>query len=155
MTSHRMQMRVFHTLAAVALSLAALILGGYFFGITVEQPYLRYQNVPFPVITRTVRAGEPVRLMVARCNDDSVRHGYLVTHMLRNLDTGGFVLLPDVWVEIAPGCATAISQLNIVPPGTPPGTYEASGRALVDGRFANHQVMWRSEPFEVVKGESP
>jgi hypothetical protein len=155
MTSHRVQMRVFHTLAVVALSLAALVLGGVLFGINVEQPYLRYTNLPFPAVSRTARAGEPVQLLVARCNDDQVRHGYLVTHMLRNLTTGNFVLLPDVWVEIAAGCTTGLSQLNIVPPGTPPGTYEASGRALVEGRFANHQVTWRSEPFEVVKGDKP
>jgi hypothetical protein len=155
MSSHRVQMRVLHTLAACAMSLAALVLGGFLFGINVEQPYLRYLNVPFPALVRTVHPGETVNLIVARCNDDHRAHGYLVTHMLRNLETGAFILLPDVWVEIRPGCSTATSQLNTVPRGTPPGTYEASGRALVEGRFANHQVIWRSEPFEVVKGDTP
>jgi len=155
MTSHRTQMRVFHTLAACALSLAALILAGYLFGVNSEQPYLRYTSLPFPALTRTVRPGETVQLRVARCNDDRVRHDYLVTHMLRNTVTGDFVLMPDVWVEIEPGCTVATSLINVVPPGTPPGTYEASGRALVSGRFGNHQVLWRSEPFEVLKGDKP
>lgn len=152
MTSHRTQMRVFHALAACALSLATLVLGGYLFGVNLEQPYLRYTNLPFPPVKERVRAGEAVQLQVGRCNDDPIPHGYLLNRTLKNLQTGALVLLPDVWVEIPPGCTYAISQIHIVPPGTPPGLYEASGRAMVQGRFGNHQVRWYSAPFTVIEG---
>lgn len=151
MTSHRVQMRVFHTLAIAAVSLAALVLGGYLFGLNVERPYLYYTNVPFPVIKNPVQAGDPVELLVGRCNRDQEPHGYLVTRQLRNTATGSYILLPDLWLDIQPGCTEGIGQINIVPPDTPPGSYVVSGRALVAGRFGNHQVEWQSTPFSVIK----
>jgi hypothetical protein len=154
MTRHRTQVRVLNALAAAVLFLVVLVLGAFLFGANLEKPYLRYGNVPFPAVTGIVRPGQAVQLTVERCNDNDSPRGYLVTHQLRNVDTSAIVVLPDAWVEAPPGCTTSVSLLNIVPIGTPPGTYEARGRAIIEGRFGVHQVVWQSQPFAVLpKGE--
>jgi hypothetical protein len=145
-----MQVRVINALAAAVLLLALLVLSAFLFGANLEKPYLRYGNVPFPVITGTVKPGQAVQLTVERCNDSDAPRGYLVTHQLRNVDTGAIVVLPDAWIEAPAGCTTSVSLLNIVPIGTPPGSYEARGRAIIEGRFGMHQVLWQSQPFAVL-----
>lgn len=147
------EVRLVNALAATVLVLAAGVLGIFLFGTNLEQPYLRYANLPFPALTHTVKPGHPVQLAVERCNDSDSPRGYLVMHQLRNVDTGAVVLLPDAWIEAPPGCSKIVSLINVIPLGTPPGTYEASGRAIIQGRFGVHQVIWRSQPFHVIPEE--
>jgi hypothetical protein len=149
---HLFDMRVFHSLAILLAALGALVLGGQWFGSVAEKPYLRYVNSPFPA-AGPVKAGEAVQLVVERCNDGSRTRGYLVSHQLRNLDTGMVTILPDALVMIEPGCTTAISRLNVIPAGTTPGRYRVTGRATVHGFFAQHEVAWESQPFEVLEGD--
>lgn len=153
MSRHRLEMRVFHSLAMVAVFLGALLIAGNLFGSALETPYLSYANSPFPA-TGPVRAGEAVELVVERCNSDGRTRGYMVSHQLQNLDTGMVTLLPDALIMIEPGCTQAISRLNVIPSGTRPGRYRVTGRATVHGFFAQHEVAWASQPFQVVQGET-
>jgi hypothetical protein len=147
-------MRLFHTLAFVALSLTILIAGVHLFGSAVEAPYLSYTNLPFPAVG-PARPGQAVQLEVERCNSDDVVHGYLVSHEVVNVDTGVTTLLPDVVTQVPPGCTKAISRIHVLPADLPPGRYVVNGRAFVQGRFAKHTVDWQSAPFTVVRGGKP
>jgi hypothetical protein len=147
-------MRVFHSLAIVLVVLSTLVIGGQWFGASIETPYLRYGNSPFPA-AGPVKAGEAVQLVVERCNDSDRTRGYLVSHQLQNLDTGMVTILPDALVMIEPGCTHAISRLNTIPNGTAPGRYRVNGRATVHGFFAQHEIAWASQPFDVLEGDKP
>lgn len=151
-TRRLFDMRLFHSLAMLLAALAALVIGGQLFGASMEQPYLRYLNSPFPA-AGPARAGEAVQLVVERCNDSGRNRGYMVAHQLQNLDTGMVTILPDAMIMIEPGCATAISRLNLIPSGTAPGRYRVTGRATVHGFFAQHEVSWASQPFQVLEGD--
>lgn len=149
MKNHHARVRLLHLLAGSAMLLGLLVTAAQLYGATLEQPYLRYTNLPFPALA-PVHAGEALQLNVERCNDDRVEHAYLLSHQLVNLDTSAVVLLPDTVVAIAPGCQRAISRVNVVPPGTAPGHYMVTGVALARGLFALHRVAWQSVPFEVL-----
>jgi hypothetical protein len=151
---HLVEMRVFHWLAVLLAVLGALVIAGQLFGASIETPYLRYTNSPFPA-AGPVRAGEAVQLVVERCNDSGRHRGYMVSHQLRNLDTGMVTILPDALVMIEPGCTTAISRLNVIPSGTEPGRYRVTGRATVHGFFSQHDVTWESQAFTVLEGDKP
>lgn len=147
--ARRRQLRLLNMLASAAVGLALVVIGACLYGATMETPWLRYANLPFPVMG-PVAAGDALQLTVMRCNDSRVTRSYLVTHQLRNVVTGISVLLPDTVVEIVPGCTKSVSLLNVVPRDTPPGRYIVTGRALVHGLFGEHSVSWESAPFDVL-----
>ena len=114
-----------------------------------EPPWLVYQNSPFPVIEQRVHVGEAVRMIVARCNNDRQPHLYTVARQLES-QRGTPIILPASAAPIEPGCHESTSAINIIPAGTPPGRYEVSGYAQVEGTIRTTIVLWRSQPFEVV-----
>lgn len=135
-------LRLFGLLMAASIGLVVWAL--YF-----EEPYLYYQNLPFPELG-SVRAGEPVQLSVERCNRDSVIRTYDITRSLINVKTKQVDLLPNVKVSIDPGCHRGISRINVIPASTAPGTYRVTGVAVIPGLMRTHEVPLYSEPFEVV-----
>lgn len=136
-------------LVVALVGLLLMVLAGFLFGARLEQPYLRYANLPFPVLAPAY-PGQPVLLEVERCNLSQRAKLYQVAHQLRNIETGAELLLPGFWVQLQPGCTRAVSRLHLVPPDTLPGTYVLTGSALVEGQFGNHRVFWQSRPFEVM-----
>lgn len=129
----------------LSLAVMACLGWAYYF----ERSYLYYVNSPFPTST-PVHAGEPVELIVERCSRSRTRRAYMTTHSLRNVATGAIELLPDVWVDIEPGCTRSTSRINLIPKGTAPGTYTVSGTARVEGLVMTHRVPWTSRPFQVL-----
>ena len=130
---------------------ALLVIAGalYMYAAHIEEPYLYYQNLPFPGDSPIV-AGEPVSLSVERCNRSSTVKRYGTTHTLTDVESRQTVLLPNVEVSIEPGCHRSISKINIVPVDTKTGRYIVSGVATVDGAFSTHRIAWYSEPFDVI-----
>lgn len=132
----------------------ALLVGGiagWLAWLWFEPPWLTYTNVPFPARVIQVRAGEVVPVTVARCSTATEPRAYDVTRQLERQDQPAQpVLLPLARVTADPGCVTATSRLHAVPPGTPPGIYRLTGRALIEGSLHSHVVPWHSQPFEVV-----
>lgn len=119
--------------------------------VYMEPPYLSYPNLPFPVVSKTVRPGDTVFIEVQRCNSSSIRRGYITGRSLVPVDTRELqVELVSVATTILPGCHKAISALSVVPGGTLPGRYYLDGVAEIAGTVRKHVVEWRSEPFEVV-----
>lgn len=135
---------------------ALIIIAGalYMYSAHIEQPYLYYQNLPFPADI-TVLAGEAVELSVERCNRTAKVRTYRTTHALIDVDSRQSVLLPNVEVSIEPGCHRSASRINVVPPDTKSGRYFVAGVATVEGAFVTHRVAWYSEPFDVIAREQP
>ena len=57
---------------------------------------------------------------------------------------------------ILPGCTSSISDINKIPDGLPvevlpTGTYHIEGTAEIQGTFRTFIVLWRSQPFEIVR----
>lgn len=144
--------KVFNGMSGALAGVIFLALVLYLWASRFEAPFLYYQNLPFPVMA-TVHAGDVVQLQVERCNSDSITHKYRTTRKLTNAETGKDDLLPDVEVEIKPGCHRSTSKVNEIPPTTTPGTYIVGGIAEVEGRFRRHQIPWYSEPFQVTAKE--
>jgi hypothetical protein len=121
----------------------------YMYATRIEQPYLYYQNLPFPIGSQVI-AGEAVHLAVERCSRADETRSYGTTHTLTDVDSKQSVLLPNVEVSIEPGCHRSISKINVIPGDTKAGRYIVGGLATVEGTFVTHKVAWYSEPFEVI-----
>lgn len=137
----------------IAISLVAgmfLTVSILFYFWFFESPFLTYKNIPFPPKILQVYPGEIVPFSVERCNSDAKPRNYQSTHSLLNIETHEPLLLPDVKVMIQPGCTTAESLLNRVPPETPPGKYVVFGTAEVHGTIRDFYIDWRTQEFTVL-----
>ena len=141
--------RTFTHLVHVTALLTLIVFGCLFWAFVFERPFLYYVNQPFPAAS-AVRAGEAVELFVERCSRSRHRRSYMTSHTMVNAKTGTAELLPDVWIDIEPGCSTSISRINVIPKNTQPGIYTVSGVALAEGIVLTHKVPWVSQPFEVL-----
>jgi hypothetical protein len=139
------------TVSLFVISVALFVYAKY-----IEQPYLFYQNRPFPSIFKKIEAGSLAPYEVERCNTSEKTQTYKITRRLVHLPKPNEVQLPDVlfesmFLDIEPGCHRDISKLSTPPAVTPPGTWMARGIAIVPGTFRTFQIPWYSEPFEVTK----
>lgn len=134
-------------------ALALVILIGAYFGL-LEAPALSYTNSPFPTIESSVRPGQVIHLIVARCNSERKTRNYVISHQI----IGGLrpILMRSETSPILPGCTSSISDINKIPDGLPvevlpSGTYHIEGTAEIQGTFRTFIVLWRSQPFEIVR----
>lgn len=133
------------TVTALIVFIVTLVVWSTFF----EEPYLYYQNLPFPQM-EVAHAGEPVALSVERCSKATKSKTYTTTHSLKNEVTGTSELLPDISLSIEPGCHRSLSRINFIPTKTPVGKYSVYGTAIVETFIGKKEVPWYSEPFEVL-----
>jgi hypothetical protein len=131
---------VFSSLVFMLMGLVLFVVACVVWAAFFDRPFLTYTNLPFTA-RAAVHAGESVELHVARCNRSKHQRTYLT-------------LLPDVWIDIAPGCTESVSRANEVPLDTAPGLYLATGVAVVPGLVRDHRVTWASHPFEVLPAKS-
>lgn len=117
--------------------------------------WLTYQNQPFEVLTPVVRAGQSPIHRIARCNSSGVRQVYNTTHTLTPMAGGDDLLLPDVKIEIEPGCFRVATGVNPVPLNAALGFYLPHGTAITESLWGKKYVVWYGEPFEVIAKEKP
>lgn len=118
-------------------------------------PDFTYTNSPFPVLTPRVKPGEAVNMEVGRCNRTGHTLRYSVDRYL--LDESGISTPLDPLsreVVVGPGCTVAESPVtNVIPPGTPPGTYRLLVVAHIPTAVINatfeRTVDAQSQPFVV------
>ena len=116
-----------------------------------DGPWLTYPILPLPVLMKSVHAGEAIPLSVLRCNSGEATRTYIISHSLVSIDGSQLeVVLPPLTASAKRGCSTVESRVNIVPAGTPPGTYRIEGITEINGAVRNFSLPWMSEPFEVV-----
>ena len=147
---------IFITLLFVVAAFGAIIAGITVYGVYFEQPFLYYQNLPFPATLKTIAPGETEPIEVERCSRSDKPETYQTTRRLVHVPKPDEKRLPDIILEskevdILPGCHREVSSLNMAPPSTPSGTWIAKGWALVNGLVIVHKIKWYSEPFEVVR----
>ena len=139
--------------AASAVAMIGILVTIIFYYLFFEKPYLSYTNVPFPALQSVVHPGEAMPIHVARCNSDNVPHVYEITRSLERVNQKGeardYILLPDLRVQIKPGCSDADAQLHIIPAMTPSGTWRLVGLSEVHGVLVRHMVEWYSVPFRI------
>lgn len=128
------------------ISLVIVIYAMYF-----EDPFVRYQNLPFPVQSGKVEQGKAVPIQIERCNDSGTQRVYVSSRTLKNADTGKEYVLPESTVSIKSGCTRILSRSVVIPVDTPPGLYTIEGEAITEGLLKRHHVEWYTEKFEVVK----
>lgn len=117
-------------------------------------PVLEYKNNPLPVLNSPIRPGDAVMFKVERCANDTISDDpvvYTYTRDLVNSTTLVRIALPSGGSDAPHGCATIVSALNLVPPGTPPGFYYVEGISTARGRFKMTTSLWRSQDFEVIQ----
>lgn len=121
----------------------------FVYGMFFEPPYIRYQNLPFPVAT-PVEQGRTVPIIIERCNDSKNERVYMSARTLVNTDNGVSVQLPEATVSLKPGCDRTISRSVTVPIETPPGNYRIEGEAIAQGLVRKQRVDWYTEQFQVI-----
>lgn len=144
------QQHIFLGLLKIGAALSALALCLFLWSSYIEQPYLRYQNLPFPTVIEQVRPGDAIPMIVERCNTSKESQSYSTSLAFRNEKTKVSEKLIDTQVVIEKGCHRDLNLAYSVPLDTKPGFYRISGVAVIEGAFIKHYVEWYSEPFEVV-----
>ena len=129
--------------------LLMLLTATYVYSTWLERPYLSYDNLPFPALSKA-EPGKRLAIQVGRCSSSNVTETYKTTHGIRNEVTGQSIVLPSVSVAIKPGCMLEISKINVVPEEAKPGFYSFYGVSQVRGLMTMHEVPWNSETFEVL-----
>ena len=132
--------------AVVVLLTAFVSTLGYL--VFFEPSWLSYTNSPFPVLNSPVQAGTAVQLQVDRCSTATISRVYGLSRTLYSERSE--ILLPAGVTSIDPGCKPVVSASNIIPAGTPPGTYRLRGYAEIQGVVRTNSVEWESQPFEIV-----
>jgi hypothetical protein len=142
-------------ITAIIISMVGTIFGYLFF----EKPWLRYTNIPFPVLETYGYPGKIMPVHVVRCNDDNVPHIYTITRTLervvQRVEPKDYMVMPDVTVQILPGCSEADAVIHIIPVSTRPGTWRLIGVSEIRGVLVSHLVEWRSVPFTVLATPPP
>lgn len=119
------------------------------------EPWLYYQNRPFPLKAMQIYPGDVVPLEVERCNSTDENRTYRTTHNMRNEDTGIVTMLPDAKADIGPGCHRANSRLNVVPLSIAPGRYTSFGTAVINMWFSDREIRWDSEVYVILPAKIP
>lgn len=151
MNENRLTISMF--IAGIVITTVSLTVGVIFYYLFFEKSWLRYENVPFPALQTYTRPGSPIPIHVARCNDDSVPHVYTVARSLERVtkpnEPRDYVMLPDLSVQIMPGCSEGDTIAHVVPLKTQSGIWRIVGMSEVRGTLRSHLVEWYSVPFEV------
>ena len=129
-------------------TLAVLFVGLLAYLVFLEPPWLIYNNSPFPVLNSPVKPGDAVRMTVDRCSTASVLRVYGLSRTLKG--NAAEIVLPAGLAAIKPGCITVVSAVNVIPLGTPAGTYILHGYGEIQGVIRTSSIEWESQPFEVV-----
>ncbi len=119
------------------------------YALFFEGPFIRYQNLPFPV-QEPVEQGRAAAIIIERCNDSKNQRVYTASRTLKNIETGKEVSLPEATVTLKPGCERTINKSVIIPLDTPPGKYVITGDAITQGLIKKHEIPWYTEQFDVV-----
>ena len=135
-------------MATAAGVLMAVFVSMLMYLVFFEPPWLVYTNEPFPVVNGPVHAGESVQMLVGRCSSASVTRVYSVSRTLQGPHSS--IILPAGLAAIDPGCTEVISAANVIPVGTPPGTYTLHGYGEIQGVVRTSSIRWVSKPFEVL-----
>ena len=136
--------------AAFMLMLMSACMAAIFYFLFLEEPYLVYQNVPFPPTKKSIFAGEVIPVRVKFCNNSRAPTTFTLARSLQEVDTRAVIFMPDVLIRSAPGCREAVSLAHVVPHGVPPGNYRLIGLTEVQGTLHSFQIGWESGPFEVL-----
>lgn len=129
--------------------LVALLMAFGLWAYFLQRPTLSYPQ-PQLLVKREPKAGEPVTLIVERCNSSGDRQVYLISRRLVRLDKKQRdKILETSPVDVPPGCSTAESNANVIPVGTVPGQYMVAGISIVPGIGRTFLVEWHSAPFQV------
>ncbi len=134
---------------AATISLPAIV--GILVLVLEPEPFT-YTNVPFPVLTQQVVAGQPVTFEVGRCVNDPLAPDplvYVYTVQLVNDQTSAQISLNGGSAEAHHGCTVEASQRDVVPASTPPGRYHVEGTTTATGRFRTVLLRFSSLSFDV------
>lgn len=146
---------IFAGLAIVLALMMVTVFGAFIYSKYFEVPYLSYKNVPFTVVGTAVPGG-PASAPVIRCSTSDKTESYRTTRNFQKMGANQVaIVLPSVEVTIEPGCAPAVSRINIVPDNSLPGWYRFYGVAGSQGLFVEHKVPWGTGFFEVVAKPPP
>lgn len=141
--------------SAFALFFIIATSGALLYIFFVERPSMRYTNLPFPVMTKPVFAGDALPLKISRCSYDKKRRVITSARYLENLGDDQEVRVMELLaVIVPPGCVTQVTRVHRVPESTKPGQYRIIGSASVPGLIQDFKVEWYSEPFNVVSRET-
>ena len=140
--------RIFCQLWLPVIVIVIAIMSPVLFPLIAPTP-LRFTNQPFPISEQTVHTGDSLTITVARCNDTWFTVTYTAEWQLVRTD-GLHVLLPLDGQMKMPGCSTYVESVNLIPSGTPPGTYHIVGIASVPTPWETYNVPFVTDRFDIV-----
>ena len=143
------------TLAALILCVVCV----YTYSRYIEEPYLSYKPLPFPMLAPTVYPGGVAAATASRCNSTDRVMSYRTSRQFRRENSAQpAILLDSIEISADPGCTIVSTRANVVPEDTPPGFYRFTGVAIIKGLMVDHEVGWNTDVFEVLakpKKETP
>ena len=120
---------------------------------TKFEPSPIYYPQPIRIVSKTIKQGQPLHMIIRRCNSDSRSHSYLVGLSLTRVDkTTPPTELSPIPITARPGCWDVDSRRQGLPADLEPGRYRLSGAGEINLTIRTTTVEWTSEEFTV---ESP
>ena len=143
--------KIRNILITTLLFLTLCIASVYVYSAYIEQPYLSYSPMPFPITAKTVYPGGVATATATRCNTSKSAISYKSSRQLNreNSNQAAYVL-ESVMITIEPGCSSVQTRVNVVPDEAPPGFYRFTGVAIIKGLMVDHEVPWNTDVFEVL-----
>ena len=155
MSIHLLQ-KVRNGLLATLAVLILFVVCVYLYSRYLEEPYLSYKPLPFPIVASTIYPGSVAAAIASRCNSQNrVMQYHSSRQIKRENSTQPAVILDSVEISAEPGCASVSTRANVVPEDTQPGFYRFSGVAIIKGLMVDHEVGWNTDVFEVVAKPKP
>ena len=140
-----------NALTATLAFLITSVLCVYLYSRYIEEPYLSYTPLPFPMLAEKVYPGGVATATATRCNTTSKPLSYQSTRQIKRENSNEpAVILDAVWITIEPGCSSVSTRVNVVPENNALGFYRFSGVAVIKGLMVEHQVVWNTDVFEVI-----
>lgn len=131
---------------------ALMLITLLFVWVQLARPFawtpLSYVN-PQQALESTVAAGSAIHIRGTKCNDTDQAVSVTGKTYLVRLEPRTPALVFDGSAARVPGCMTA-TWANMIPTGTPPGTYRFEGIEVAEDGERMHRGAWYTESFEVI-----
>ena len=155
MSMHVLQ-KIRNGLLATLTALILFVVCVYIYSRYLEEPYLSYKPLPFPMVNPRVYPGAVAAAIASRCNSRDRVMSYRSSRQIkRENSTQPAVILDSVEISAEPGCTTVSTRANVVPEDTQPGFYRFSGVAVIKGLMVDHEIGWNTDVFEVMAKPKP
>lgn len=148
-TEAKRRNRWHYLLYRVAMFMVTLMIGVlivFFASYNLEESPLIYTNEPFPM-PDVLSPGDEFIFTLERCADYQVNYSWTEEYVHQG--SGKIYAQPGSFATAQPGCTSIEAVPKHVPTYVDEGYYRIFFLVIAEGRFKDHEMTLRTEPFYI------